>query len=184
MKRHYFISDQLADIEKGEHLMLEEGIPQQQIHVLSNNKAEVEIHDLHPVADVMKTDVIRQGLWGLLIGTLGAIAVLLLASLMGLTERIGMVPFGFLAVVILGFCTWEGGFLGFQQQNNRFRRFQKDLQANKHILFVDADRYDESALRRVLEHCPGLAPAGTGKAMPTWIVNSQRYFDRFIHWAP
>ena len=184
MKRHYFISDNLAGIEKAEHQMLEEGIPQHQIHVLSNNRAEVEVQDLHPVADVMKTDVIRQGLWGLLIGSVGAVVILLGASLFGLTDRIGMVPFGFLAIVILGFCTWEGGFLGFQQQNRRFRRFQEDLRANKHILFVDADRYDESALRRILEHCPELVPAGTGKAMPTWIVSGQRYFDRFTHWAP
>lgn len=184
MKRHYFISDSLAEIENSEHLMLEEGIAQQQIHVLSNDKAQVEIHDLHPVADVMKTDVIRQSLWGVLIGAIGAITVLLGASLLGLTDRIGMVPFGFLAVVVLGFCTWEGGFLGFQQQNKRFRRFQEDLRANKHILFVDTDRYDETALRRVLEQCPGLVSAGTGKAMPAWVVNSQRYFDRFIHWAP
>jgi hypothetical protein len=184
MKRHYYIGDTLADIEHAERQLLKAGIPEVQVHLLSNERDESDIQDLHPVADFMKTDVIRQGLWGLLLGTVGAIIVMLGATSFGGSDRIGLVPFAFLAVVVLGFCTWEGGFLGFQTQNRRFRRFQQDLRAGRHILFVDVDLFQEETMLGALMQCQGLSPAGTGKGMPTWLVTSQRLFQRFMHWAP
>jgi len=159
MKRHYFISANLDDLENVERELEARGIGQPQIHVLSNNDAELEAHNLHPVGDFMKTDVVTSGLWGLGIGLVGALLVLGTTALMGWADSIGWWPFVFLAIVILGFCTWEGGFLGFQEKNRRFKRFEKALSNNRHVLLVDVAPEQAETLDEVVANHPHLKPA-------------------------
>lgn len=165
--------------------LMNAGIPEYQIHVLSNSEQELEVKNLHPVADFMKTNVIYSGLLGLAVGVVAAMMVLMLANLFGWSNQVGWVPFIFLAIIAVGFCAWEGGFLGFQQLNRRFRRFQTDLSNDRHILFIDVKPDQEQTLDRVLNRCPEIIPAGVGNdAMPGWVVASQKHLKNFIHWAP
>jgi hypothetical protein len=93
------------------------------------------------------------------------------AYLLGWTATAaGWVPFIFLAIVVLGFCTWEGGFFGIQVPNAHFRRFRKNLQEGKHVFFVDVEPEQEAVLEQVVNHHPTLKVAGTGSAAPHWIV--------------
>ena len=50
MNRHYYISDNLNDLEKVETELEASGIDTEQIHVLSERDAEVERHHLHDVS--------------------------------------------------------------------------------------------------------------------------------------
>lgn len=184
MKRHYFVSKDLDAVEEMENDLMSAGIPEHQIHVLSNSETELEIHHLHPVADFMKTNVIHGGLQGLFVGSLVAIVIVLLTDLMGWSQQIGWMPFLFLAIVVVGFCTWEGGFLGFQQQNSEFRRFQVDLRNNRHVLFVDVEPAQEQILDGILKTYSNVMPAGEGAAMPSWIIAARGYFRDFVRWAP
>jgi hypothetical protein len=184
MKRHYYISDNLDDLELVEHELESEGLSDEQIHVLSNNEAALASHHLHPVVDFMKTDVIRSGLVGASIGAMAATLVLAVTAVMGWAEAIGWTPFVFLAVVALGFCTWEGGFMGFQEKNRRFRRFDEVVKANKHVLFVDVTAQQEGILSRITSRHPRLQLAGDGPAMPEWLIAGQRQVKNFVHWAP
>ena len=54
MKRYYFISDDLDDLEAIETQLEAQGISTPQIHVLSEKDAEVESHHLHDVNSLMK----------------------------------------------------------------------------------------------------------------------------------
>lgn len=184
MKRHYFITDKISDIEQIERDLLAAQIPENQIHALSQEESKLNTHNLHPVADFMKTDVVNKGLQGLIIGCVAAITVLLIAATMGWHSQIGWVPFVFLAIVLLGFCTWEGGFLGFQQQNRVFRRFTSDLDNHKHVLFVDVSDDQEESLQQILNAHPRVRPAGSGTAVPAWIAACQRSLHKFFRWAP
>ena len=58
MQRHYYISDNLDELESVEHELEASGISVEQIHVLSENEAAVEDHHLPEVVSFMKKDVV------------------------------------------------------------------------------------------------------------------------------
>jgi hypothetical protein len=184
MERHFFASDNLQDLEVLEMELEQRGVVTPQIHVLSNLDSEVANHRLHEVNSLMRTDVIRKGLFGALCGVLGGMAVLVMASASGFAAQFGWLPFVFLAVVILGFCTWEAGFLGFQLPNSRFRRFQNMLDEGRHIFFVDVRSDQNQVLTEVLSRHKGLQELGTGEGTPWWLISMQDKFQRFVRWAP
>lgn len=171
MNRHYYISDNLDDLESVENELEANGINSEQIHVLSEQVAEVEEHHLHEVNSLMKQDVVHSGEIGAVIGVPLAALVLGGAYWLGWHESAaGWVPFIFLAVVVLGFCIWEGGFFGIQVPNAHFRNFKQLVETGKHVFFVDVDPNQESVLERVIERHPKLTVAGTGTASPHWTV--------------
>lgn len=184
MKRQYFVSDSLQELKQVVEELETRGFIPPQIHVLSDSEAEVAAQQLYPVTDFMKTDVINSGLWGLGIGLLGAAVVVTVSAMLGWAEVIGWAPFLFLAIVVLGFCTWEGGFLGFQEKNRRFRRFDEVIRNNHHVLFVDVAARQEDALLSVAARHPRLIPAGDGEPSPGWIISGEQQLRDFMRWAP
>ena len=184
MERHFFASSNLRDLEVLEMELEQQGVVTPQIHVLSNFDGDVANHRLHEVSSLMRTDVIRKGLIGALCGIVGSIAVLAIASTSGFAVRFGWIPFIFLAIVVLGFCTWEAGFLGFQLPNSRFRRFQNMLDQGQHIFFVDLRAHQRPLLAQVLSRHQGLQTLGTGQGTPWWLISLQDKFQRFARWAP
>jgi hypothetical protein len=185
MLRRYFISDDLDDLVAVEKELEQQGLDTLQIHVLSDQDANLELHQLHEVSAVLKSDVVRATELGAVVGVICAALVLLIAYTTGWTESTaGWVPFIFLAVVVLGFCTWQGGFIGIQQPNTHFKRFQAVLKQGKHVLFVDIAPEHESILKKVVRRHPGLELAGSGDATPGWVIRTQVYFRRFIKAMP
>ena len=184
MERYYYISDSLDELEVVEQELENAGIATEQIHVLSQNDREVANHRLHSVTSFMKTDVVHSALIGAVVGVILSALVLVGAWLSGWPETFTWVPFIFLAIVVLGFSTWEGGLWGIQEPNHHFRRFQKVLDHGKHILFVDVDRRQITALEQVLKAHPHLKSVGKGSSAPRVIVWGQQLFHRFMRWAP
>ncbi|WP_281560728.1 NAD/FAD-utilizing enzyme [Thalassomonas sp. RHCl1] len=185
MLRHYYITDDLDDLELVEQELEAEGITEPQIHILSENDTEVENHHLHEVEAVLKQDVVHSTEVGAMVGVVGAALTLLVSYLMGWTESsAGWLPVIFLAIIVLGFCTWEGGFIGIQKPNVNFERFQDLLKKGKHILFVDVDANQEQAFSKVIEAHPALEAAGTGAATPRWVVRGQDKFRSFMKTMP
>jgi ADP-heptose:LPS heptosyltransferase len=161
------------------------GVSTPQIHVLSENDAEVEKHHLHAIEAVLKQDVVHSTTLGAVVGLIGASALLVVAYLVDWhMTAAGWLPFGFLAVIILGFCTWEGGLIGIQIPNRQFKRFQKLLKQGKHIFFVDLDAEQESILAEIVAQHPRLKLAGTGPATPGWVVYGQEKFNQVMKSLP
>ena len=184
MKRYYFISDDLDDLELVERDLEAAGVTTPQIHVLSEDDAGVETHHLHNVEAVLKKDVVRGTELGAVVGVIGATAVILISWLTGFSESYTWVPAIFLAIVILGFCTWEGGLIGIQEPNMNFRRFQEILRDGKHVLFVDVDPEQEPILNRVVRQHPKLEGAGEGASTPRWFVRLREKWAWFLKVAP
>jgi hypothetical protein len=185
MQRHYYVTDDLDDLEKVEHELEGNGIATPQMHVLSHDDADVENHHLHEVEAVLKKDVVHSMEMGALVGVVLAALVLCVAYFAGWTESAaGWVPFIFLAVILLGFSTWEGGFKGIQQPHYQFKRFENALRKGKHVFFVDVDPEQESVLDRVLKSHPQLKPAGLGDSTPRWVVQAQKKWTGFVDTMP
>ena len=184
MKRHYYVSDDLDDLEIVERDLEAAGVTTPQIHVLSEDDAGVEEHHLHNVEAVLKKDVVHGTELGAVVGVVGGAAVILFAYLSGITETYTWVPPIFLAVIIVGFCTWEGGLIGIQEPHVDFQRFQDRLHEGKHILFVDVDPDQEQILHDVVSQHPRLQDAGEGASTPGWVIGAQKKWAKFVQVAP
>ena len=176
MLRHYFVSDSLDDLEVFEEQLEAEGVSTAQIHVLSRNDAEVEHHHhLHEVQSFMKNDIIHLTMRGAFVGICAFVLVLSFAYFAGWTNSAaGWMPVIFLAVIVLGFCTWEGGLLGIQKPNHNFARFEKALSEGKHIFFVDLEPKQEAILEKIVKSHPTAELAGTGPSTQHWLITLQQ----------
>ena len=185
MLRHYYVTEDLDELEKVESELEENGFTEPQIHVLSDRDGDVEEHHLHEVAAVLKQDVVHSTELGAVVGAIGAALLLIVVYFLGWYESAaGWLPFIFLAIVILGFCTWEGGFIGIQEPNVNFERFQGLLRKGKHILFVDVRPDQELAIASVMKAHPNVSPSGYGESTPNWVVKTQDYFRSFMKTMP
>ena len=158
MKRHYYLSDNLDGLDHIEDELERHGIVRPQIHVLSKDDTGVETHrHLHNIESVLKQDVVHGTILGGLYGILAAALVMLIGYLSRLPETYTWMPFMFLAIAMFGFVTWSGGFYGIQTPHREFRRFQKDLDAGKHVFIVDVDPEQEHLIRQMeYERYPGI----------------------------
>ena len=185
MKRHYYVSDDLSDLEAVERELEQSGLSLPQIHVLSENDAEVEKHHLHAIESVLKQDVVHSTQLGAVVGIISAALILgLTYTMQWHTTAAGWLPYGFLAVVVLGFCTWEGGLVGIQIPNYQFKRFQVLLKQGKHVFFVDVNAKQYEVLCDVVERHSSLIHAGTGDATPSWVVKGQDKFKSAMKVLP
>lgn len=177
MIRHYFISDDLDDLDRIEQELERRGVATPQIHVLSKDDGGVERREhLHNIESVFKQDVVHGTILGAAFGLLAAALVLAIGYLTRLPESYTWTPFYFLAIAVFGFVTWSGGFYGIQTPHKDFRRFQKDLDNGKHIFIIDVDPSQEDIVRQLGGEHPQLVDAGTGTATPRWVVMGQQSF--------
>lgn len=186
LKRHFVISDDLADLEHLEEELEAAGVLTPQIHILSLDDSSVGVRRLNDVSSLMKKDVISSTTAGALVGVVAATLALLVPYLAGWTEAsAGWIPWVFLAIVLLGFSAWEGGLIGIQRSNRNFKRFEDDLKAGRHVFFVDLEPGRELILKRILMRYPRARMAGEGTAAPRWVVFSQHRLRRlFVETLP
>ncbi len=173
MKRHFYLSDDLDELEQVELDLESAGVSTPQIHVLSEDDAGVQTHHLNGVEAVLRKDVVHGTERGAVIGAIGAALVLLATWATGIADTITWVPPIFLAIIVLGFCTWEGGLIGIQEPHSDFKRFTEDLRAGRHVLFVDVSQEQEEILHRIVSAHPKLKDAGEGPAAPGWFIRAR-----------
>ena len=184
MRRHYYISNDLDDLESIENELERSGITTPQIHVLSRDDMGVQQHHLHEVPSFMKKDIVHSTSIAALFGILGAVLVVSVAHFSGVTETVGWMPFIFLAVVVMGLITWEGGMWGIQRLNIHFKRFEKVLNAGNHVLYVEVKKDQEAVLTSVTDRHPRLQAAGTEDAATGLLIGMENGAHHFAKWAP
>lgn len=181
MRRYFFISSDLEALQQFEGDLERAGIHRPQIHVLTNDESEAHRHHVHQVTPFMKTDVVHSTLVGVAGGAILAGIVLLITFLAGWHESAaGSVPFIFLAIVLLGFCTWVGGFRGIQTSNSRTRQFDQIVHDGQHVFFIDQPKGRGELLEETASRYPAIRMAGLGHGAPGWIVYSQHHVKRFF----
>ncbi|MDX1625879.1 MAG: NAD/FAD-utilizing enzyme, partial [Wenzhouxiangellaceae bacterium] len=151
LKRHFYVSDDLDDLERFEEELEELDIVTPQIHLLTLDDGNAaHHHNLHEVSSLMKTDVVHSTLVGAVVGLCAAALALVIAYLFGWTDSgAGWLPFIFLAIILLGFFTWQGGLWGIENPNTHFKDFEEALRKGKHIFFVDLEPGRGKIVRRL-----------------------------------
>jgi hypothetical protein len=183
VKRFYYISDNLDDLEQIEHQLEAGGIARPQIYLLSNDDVGLENRDVNRVASFLKTNLIHAGEIGALLGLAIAAVILLISYFSGIAAQVGWAPFIFLAIVGFGFATWEAGFIGMQTPNVHFARFEEALEQGRHVLFVETDREDQRKLKAVIKQYPSLERAGTEVTHTRALMVLLKCWERFRSWA-
>jgi len=156
MKHAYYISQDLDEMESAHNDLVDQGVRDKHIHVYSDADAEVQEHHLRTVSDFEKTDVIRSGTYGAVIGVILASLMLALPTVLSIESPVGNMPFIFGAIVLLGFSTWEGGLLGIQRENHKFAFVNDDIHHGEHLMIVDYDENASSAVERAMQTHPTL----------------------------
>lgn len=185
MKRYFFLTDNLDKLTTVEHDLAVNGISAPQIHVLSNDDSGMTVRKLNDVEAVLRKDVVHSMERGALIGAAAAAVVIAVGHYSGATATAaGWTPFIFLAIVVLGFFTWEGGLFGIQEPHHEFKRFQQALASGRHLLLIDINEKDHSILNNVTAHYPELEFSGTGHGAAQWFVTLQNKWRNFIEVMP
>jgi len=184
MKRLFFVGSKLDELDSLVDTLSEKGIKRPQIHVLTNNDAELAAHPkLQDVEAVLRTDVVHGTGRGAILGALLSSAVLALSYASGWTD-VTWVPFIFLAIVCLGFCTWQGGLLGIQIRNHRFKPFNKALRQGKHILLLDVPKSKIDEVKMAVQIMTSFEEEGMGKGAPDWVIEARNKYDTFVDVMP
>lgn len=182
LRRHFLISEDLDDLEHLEEELESQGVPTPQIHVFTMDDTEAEKHaHLHDVQSIMKRDVVHSMIVGAIVGVILSLSILGATALFGWHQSaVGWIPFIFLAIIALGFCTWEGGLFGVQTLNSHFKQFKSRLDEGKHVFFCDLAPEQEPIFRRVVAAHPTAEHAGTGSSTPYWILALQTRLTRLF----
>ncbi|MCV6587850.1 MAG: hypothetical protein OIF57_02305 [Marinobacterium sp.] len=160
MRRYYYLCDDLDELETIEKELEQDGFSHRSIQVLSRDAAGAEHHHLHTLPSLLQLDTFWYALRGLAVGLLLVFLLSLLAWQANLHTLLGLGPLLLLALLITLFCSWEGGFVGFQTFNHRLRRFLPELRKGRHLLLIDIP---DERLHRLQQHMrahPHLYPAG------------------------
>ena len=182
LERHFVISDDLDDLEHLEEELEAQGVATPQIHVFTLDDTGAEKHThLHDVQSIMKRDVTHSLIIGAVIGVIVSGSVLGATALFGWYDSAaGWMPFIFLSIVALGFCTWEGGLFGVQTLNHHFKDFKSRLEGGDHVFFCDLEPAQVAIFRQVVTTHPRAELAGTGPSTPRWILAWQTRLKRFF----
>lgn len=163
MNRYFFITKDMEDLAHVEQELEERGVLKEQMHVLPCSDAVAEEAGLESVDSLFRKDIIESLAVGFGIGSAVASLLLLGAYLFGVTGLNTWLMFGFIALMIIGVCTWEGGLVGVHWPNRQFRRFGRDLKRGFSVFFVDIDETQEQALLATAKEHKTLRPVGNGE---------------------
>lgn len=158
MKHAYYLSEDLNELEQVHNELIETGLKDNDIHVLSDDEANVEIHHMRNVNPFMKTNVVRALLLGAGVGLVMGGLMMSVPFVFGFSASLGSIPFTLGALFLLGFATWEGGFLGLQKAHPKFSEVLNRIHKGKHLLIVDYSENKASQLGAVKSQHPALEP--------------------------
>ena len=152
--RFEYLTRDLNELEKTEQELELNGIPRAHIHVLSEDEAELQYRSIPSVPDFLKKNVVRSGFRGLLVGSILGTVALTVPYLLGWHLGATWAPFIVLAMMIVGFCTWEGGMIGLHKTNERLARYQPYVSKGSHLLMIDVTEDEKTLVDQTMRHHP------------------------------
>lgn len=184
MRRYYYVSNNLDDLDSAARDLMASEFTAPQIHVLSQQEAEIEKHHLPELNPFAQRDIVQSGIRGAAVGLFLALLAIVAGVIVNASSAVDWLPFVALAIFLFGFSAWEGGLYGVQVSSKEYQRFMDLLSSGYHVLLVDADMRQVERMRHVCSYHPTLSEAGEGKARPAWLIASQNNFHAFVKAMP
>lgn len=181
MKRYYFVSDDLDDLAQIETELQQRNVSPLQMHLVSNSEAAAERRGLHQVGSLFKRDIVFSMLTGLAVGLCISLAAVSIGYLMGLEGTRSWSILGIISLLVIGFCTWEGGLFGIQVMNRDFRKFSKVMKSGKHLFYVDLEEEQHKIVEDIASNHSHLESAGQGKGEWQWLFSLRNAAYKSAH---
>jgi len=181
MLRHYYILDSIDELEVIKRELKSNGIDKPQIHTLKNSDVSLGHNHLYDVDNSLKQGLIKTENIGATIGIIATATILLVTYLLGWHNGpLGGMPIILFALLVLAFCTWEGGHIGLQLPNINSKLFKQSLDNGKTILFIDVEQQQELIINKIMISHPTLKPEGITAATPEWLRRQQKKFQGLL----
>lgn len=162
MKRLYYLTHNIDALEGISDCLHEAGISDWNFHVLSKDKAGLNVHSIHSTNPLHERDIIRSGERGALIGAvLGIVAAIVLIA----TDVVPATTMGYVGMVTLIAVftlhgAWSGGLFGIQKENYKVRKFHRELEKGQYLLMIDVSPSHEPAIRKLMARYDDVILAG------------------------
>lgn len=156
MKHAYYLSNDLDELESVHDELVQMGLKDRYIHVLSEHEAEVEKHHLRNVNDIAKTDMLGFMAKGAACGAILVLIVGAAAYVFDYGQNQLMAPIALASLFLFGFCVWEAGLIGLHKLNHRFKAFEKELHRGEHVLILDYENEQAKTVKNVARAHPKL----------------------------
>ncbi len=176
MKRFYFVTDDLNNVKTVENELQAQGLPNLQMHLLTEADAEADKKGLDNTPSLSRKDIPKSMIKGFCVGLIAVailVAVTLTFNIPGLSNGLMLL---IASGILLGFCTWEGAFLGIQRSGSKSRRFAQYLKRGKHLFYVDANPGQVAAVKSVFGSHRGFKAVGTESGESDWMLGMRRRF--------
>ncbi|WP_096087811.1 NAD/FAD-utilizing enzyme [Agaribacterium haliotis] len=148
MSQLKYLTDDISELDAAEHDLEANGIPRSHIHVLSCDDKALASHDLPPFSEWAKRDIAYYAARGAFFGAAFASMILLAGLLIGTAHAAAWFALSFLALGVMGFCTWEGGLVGVTQLNHKFENYKQEIAQGEHLIVVNVDNEEQERVAR------------------------------------
>lgn len=157
MRREYFIAESLGDVDKAASILHDQlHIDDNNLHVISNDREGIKQHHLHEGSIIEKSDLVRGGEHGALLGIVMGItggAILLIS--MPFWDESELIKQAVIAITLFGSLALGcliGSFVGLLHVNYKICRFNEDLTTGKYLMLVDSNELE--TIKQALEKQP------------------------------
>jgi len=121
------------------------------LHVIAKDESGLEQQHIHSSNYLETLDILRDGFIG---AAIGAVAGLVGAGLLMFFQPFGpdvphYVYFIIVAVATM-FGAWEGGLTGIATENNKLKKFHRDIEAGKYLILIYARKEQGATVRHLM----------------------------------
>jgi len=182
MTRHYFLSDDLDDLDAFEEELEEAELLQEQIHLISNDEYGVQRHiHLEGVVPFLQRGSVRASIHGaMIIAIAGAVALGVAHVNSMAANAANWLPLLGVIIAILAFLSWGGGLRGVAVPSLSRSELKEMLADGKHVMYVDVRADQESQLRQTAERHPAVQDYGIGSGAAEWRVSLEHRISRMF----
>jgi len=157
MRREYFLAESLEDVDKAASILHDKlHINENNIHVISNDSKGIKQHHLHEGSIIEKSDLVRGGEHGALLGiVIGITGGAILVIGMPFWDQSELIKQAVVALTLFGSLMLGcvvGALVGLLHVNYKICRFSEDLTTGKLLMLVDSD--DLEIIKQALEKQP------------------------------
>ena len=165
MKRLYYLTSNIDSAEQISIDLHSRGISDWRFHIISKNEAGLISHRLHSANLFYRTDIIRYGERGAIIGA--AMGILFAGSLY-FGQSISVVAAMLMVITLTFFGAWVGGLGGISRENYKVKRFHDDIVKGLYLIMVDVSPKEMDLIRAVMaDNHPEAVLQGVDQS--TWI---------------
>lgn len=151
MKCLYYLTSSIDTTHSISDDLHEAGVNDWFLHIISRDTAGIKKHHLHSSNYIEQLDILRDGIIGAVIGfVLGLIIIGIISFNQYFPLEVPNITYLFIVILLILFCSWEGGLAGIANENKKLAEFHDDLKAGKYLILVYARTHQEQAIKAMM----------------------------------